>query len=140
MTNESELNNITLLGKQVAPRFTGPSADMLEWFPNPDPDNDYEVVHSTDEFTSVCPKTGQPDFATVEIRFTPDQRCVESKSLKLYLAAYRNEGAFMEKITNQILNDLVKCMDPKELDVTLTFKARGGINTSVHASYIANYL
>lgn len=136
----TELNNITILGKQVAPTFCNPSAEMLEWFPNPDPNNDYEVVHCTDEFTSVCPKTGQPDFATVEIRFTPDQRCVESKSLKLYLAAYRNEGAFMEKITNQILNDLVKCMEPKELDVSLTFKARGGIHTSVHASYIANKL
>lgn len=140
MTNESELNNITILGKQVAPKFCNPSAEMLEWFPNPYPNNDYEVVHCTDEFTSVCPKTGQPDFATVEIRFTPNQRCVESKSLKLYLAAYRNEGAFMEKITNQILNDLVKCMEPKELDVSLTFKARGGIRTSVHASYIANEL
>lgn len=140
MTNESELNNITILGQQVAPKFCNPSAEMLEWFPNPYPNNDYEVVHCTDEFTSVCPKTGQPDFATVEIRFTPNHRCVESKSLKLYLAAYRNEGAFMEKITNQILNDLVKCMEPKELDVSLTFKARGGIRTSVHASYIANEL
>jgi 7-cyano-7-deazaguanine reductase len=107
----------------------------LETFPNPNPDRDYEIEISTPEFTCVCPMTGQPDFATITIRYVPDQRCVELKALKLYLWSYRNEGAFHEKVTNTILDDLVAATQPRRATVVGDFTVRGGLHTVVTASY-----
>lgn len=107
----------------------------LETFPNPHPERDYEVSFECPEFTCLCPRTGQPDFATLRIRYIPDRRCVELKSLKLYLWSYRNEGAFHEKVTNQILNDLAKATQPRSMTVVGDFYVRGGIHTVVTASY-----
>ena len=107
----------------------------LETFPNPNPDRDYEISFECPEFTCLCPRTGQPDFATIRIRYVPDQACVELKSLKLYLWAYRNEGAFHEKVTNQILDDLVRATRPRSMTVCGDFFVRGGIHTVVTANY-----
>ncbi len=107
----------------------------LETFPNPNPERDYEITISTPEFTCVCPMTGQPDFATITINYVPDQRCVELKSLKLYFWSYRNEGAFHEKVTNTILDDLVSAISPRRATVTGDFNVRGGLHTVVTASY-----
>jgi 7-cyano-7-deazaguanine reductase len=107
----------------------------LETVPNPNPQRDYEINISTPEFTCVCPMTGQPDFATITINYVPDQRCVELKSLKLYFWSYRNEGAFHEKVTNTILDDLVAAISPRRATVTGDFNVRGGLHTVVRASY-----
>ncbi|MEM9802864.1 MAG: preQ(1) synthase [Planctomycetota bacterium] len=103
----------------------------LESFPNPRVGRDYEIRFDCPEFTCVCPKTGQPDFATIRIRYTPDQTCVELKSLKLYLWSYRDEGAFHEDVTNRILDDLVAAIAPKRMVVEGEFYVRGGIETTV---------
>lgn len=107
----------------------------LETFPNPNPERDYEITISTPEFTCVCPMTGQPDFATITVTYVPDQRCVELKSLKLYFWSYRNEGAFHEKVTNTILDDLVHAIAPRRATITGDFNVRGGLHTVVTASY-----
>ena len=110
---------------------------VLETFPNPNPERDYEVRFDCPEFTCLCPLTGQPDFATIRIRYTPDQRCVELKSLKLYLWSFRDEGAFHEAVTNRILDDLVASLAPRRVSVEGDFLVRGGIHTVVHASHPA---
>ena len=107
----------------------------LEMFPNPRPDRDYEIEIRCPEFTSVCPKTGLPDFGTISIRYVPDGDCVELKSLKYYLMSYRNEGIFYEAATNRILDDLVAACHPRRITVTGDFTARGGITTSVAVTY-----
>jgi 7-cyano-7-deazaguanine reductase len=107
----------------------------LESFPNPRPDRSYEVRFECPEFTCVCPKTGQPDFATIRIRYTPAETCVELKSLKLYLWSFRDEGAFHEAITNQIMDDLVSLMNPRKITVEGDFMVRGGIHTVVEVSH-----
>ena len=107
----------------------------LETVPNPHPDRDYEVSMVADEFTCVCPMTGQPDFATIRIRYVPDQRLVELKSLKLYLWSYRGEGAFHEDVTNRILDDFVTAARPRWAEITGDFKIRGGIKTDVRVAY-----
>ncbi|WP_106089533.1 preQ(1) synthase [Enhygromyxa salina] len=107
----------------------------LETFANPKPGRDYEIRFECPEFTCVCPKTGQPDFATIRIRYTPDQRCVELKSLKLYLWSFRDVGAFHEAVTNQILDDLVAALQPRAMVVEGDFLVRGGIHTVVEARY-----
>jgi 7-cyano-7-deazaguanine reductase len=107
----------------------------LETFPNPKPERDYEIRFDCPEFTCLCPKTGQPDFARIEIRYVPDARCVELKSLKLYLWSYRDEGAFHEAVTNRILDDLVEATAPRQMTVVGGFWVRGGIATTVTASY-----
>lgn len=107
----------------------------IDIFPNPKPERDYEIRMDCPEFTCLCPKTGQPDFATIRIRYTPDQLCVELKSLKLYLWSYRNEGAFHEAVTNQILDDLVSAIHPRKITVEADFYVRGGIHTIVEASF-----
>jgi len=107
----------------------------LETFVNPAPQRDYEIRFECPEFTCVCPMTGQPDFATVRIQYVPDQRCVELKSLKLYLWSFRDEGHFHEAVTNQILDDLVKTLEPRKLRVEGDFAVRGGIHTVVVAEY-----
>lgn len=113
---------------------TKPQKD-LEVFPNPKPDRDYEIQFECPEFTCLCPRTGQPDFATIRIRYIPEKLCVELKSLKLYLWSYRNMGAFHEKVTNQILDDLVKATGPRFMKVEGDFLVRGGIHTVVTATY-----
>lgn len=104
---------------------------QLETFPNPHPDREYEIDLTCPEFTAVCPITGQPDFATIRITYVPGPRCVELKSLKLYLWSYRNEGHFHEDVTNRILNDLVAALDPIRMTVVGDFNVRGGIKTVV---------
>ncbi len=106
---------------------------QLEIFANPTPERDYTIRMRVPEFTCLCPKTGQPDFATLHIEYVPDARCIELKSLKLYMWSYRNEGAFHEAVTNQILDDLVKACAPRFMRLTAEFYVRGGIYTTVIA-------
>ncbi|MBX5490342.1 MAG: NADPH-dependent 7-cyano-7-deazaguanine reductase QueF [Chloroflexi bacterium] len=109
----------------------------LETFPNPHPERAYEIEIRCPEFTSLCPMTGQPDFGTIYITYTPGPRCVELKSLKLYLWSYREEGAFYEDVVNRILNDLVAACAPRAMTVRGEFNVRGGISTNVTARYTA---
>jgi len=112
-----------------------PSKARLETFPNPKLGRAYEITFSTAEFTSLCPVTGQPDFATISIRYIPNRHCVESKSLKLYLHSFRNVGSFAEAVTNRILDDLVHAIAPRHAVVTGEFAARGGVALKVSASF-----
>ena len=121
---------LTLLGRAVSQPVR-----KLETFPNQHPGRRYTVTLVCPEFTCVCPVTGQPDFATITVRYIPDQRILESKSLKLYLWSYRQEGTFHEHVTNQILDDLVAALDPLECHVTGAFNVRGGISITVEAKY-----
>ena len=107
----------------------------LETFANPNPQRDYEIAIDCPEFTSLCPKTSQPDFGAIHIKYTPDQLCIELKSLKFYLQAYRTEGIFYEALTNKILEDLVAACNPRQMTVTSNFLPRGGITTSVTAQH-----
>ena len=111
------------------------STKSLEVFPNPRIGRDYEISFECPEFTCLCPRTGQPDFATIRILYTPGEQCVELKSLKLYLWSYRNEGAFHEEVTNRILDDLVAACRPQRMRVVGDFLVRGGIHTVVTATY-----
>lgn len=111
------------------------ASSQLEIFPNPRPERDYEINMECPEFTCVCPRTGQPDFATMRINYVPDQHCVELKSLKLYLWSYRDQGAFHEAVTNKILDDLVAACHPRRMTVVGDFNIRGGIHTTVTATY-----
>ena len=113
---------------------SSPSKD-LQTFENPRPGRAYEIRFTCPEFTCVCPMTGQPDFATIRINYTPDARCVELKSLKLYLWSYRDEGAFHEDVTNKILDDLVAALAPRKIMVEGDFMVRGGIHTLVVARF-----
>ena len=107
----------------------------LETFENPCPQRDYVIRHVAPEFTSVCPKTGQPDFGTIEIEYVPDTLCVELKSLKLYLQGYRNEGVFYEAVVNRILTDLVAVLSPRRMKIAGTFTPRGGMHSIVVAEH-----
>jgi 7-cyano-7-deazaguanine reductase len=109
----------------------------LETFPNPKPERDYEISFECPEFTCLCPKTGQPDFATLRIRYVPDRLCVELKSLKLYLWSFRDEGHFHEAVTNRILDDLALALRPRRMTVVGDFFVRGGIHTMVTVTYEA---
>jgi 7-cyano-7-deazaguanine reductase len=109
--------------------------NLLETFANQYPGRDYTIQIVCPEFTSVCPKTGQPDFGTLTITYTPDQKCVELKSLKFYLQSYRNEGIFYEHATNRILDDLVAVVQPRRMTLAAAFTPRGGITTMVTASF-----
>ena len=113
------------------------STPLLETFPNPRPGRDFEVAINCPEFTSVCPKTGLPDFGVIRITYVPDALCVELKALKYYLLEFRNRGIFYESVTNQILDDLVSVCRPKRMTVVGDFSARGGITTTVTATYTA---
>jgi 7-cyano-7-deazaguanine reductase len=112
-------------------------ASVLETFENPCPDRDYEIFIEQPEFTSLCPKTGHPDFATIQIRYVPGPKCVELKSLKIYLQSYRNEGVFYERLVNRILDDLCQACQPKRMEIVGQFTPRGGIRTHVTARYPA---
>jgi 7-cyano-7-deazaguanine reductase len=107
----------------------------LETFPNPAPRRDYRIHMEIPEFTCLCPKTGQPDFATLTLDYVPEKRCVELKSLKLYVWSFRNEGAFHEAVTNRILDDLVAATEPRYMKLTARFFVRGGIFTTVVAQH-----
>ncbi len=107
----------------------------LDTFPNPNPQRDYEIRFDCPEFTCLCPMTGQPDFATLRIRYVPDALCVELKSLKFYLWSFRNEGCFHEAVTNKILDDLVSAVAPRSMTLEADFFVRGGIRTVVEASH-----
>ena len=109
---------------------------ILETFENPNPERDYEIEFDCPEFTCLCPLTGQPDFARFRIIYVPNQKCVELKSLKLYLWSYRNEGAFHEKVTNQVLTDLVAAVAPRWIEVKGEWFIRGGITTNVTVSHV----
>ena len=126
---ETDLDGLTLLGGRTKP------VRKLETFPNHHPQRDYTISLSTDEFTCICPKTGQPDFAKIRIDYVPDKRIVESKSLKLYLWSFRDQGTFHEHVTNVILDDLVKALAPRMCRVTATFAVRGGIAIAIEAEY-----
>ncbi len=114
--------------------MTEPSK-KIEIFRNPNPERDYTIQIECPEFTCLCPKTGQPDFAEIRIRYIPDEWCVELKSLKLYLWSYRNEGAFHEAVTNKILDDLVKVTKPRQMVIEADFNVRGGIHTVISVEY-----
>jgi 7-cyano-7-deazaguanine reductase len=111
--------------------------DILETFPNQYPQRDYTIEIRCPEFTSVCPKTGQPDFGVLTFTYTPDAKCVELKSLKLYLQQFRNEGIFYEHATNRILDDLVAVLQPRRMVLVAAFTPRGGITTNVTATFEA---
>jgi len=108
----------------------------LETFDNPHPDHDYVIKHIAPEFTSVCPKTGQPDFGTIEIEYVAGPLCVELKSLKFYLQGFRNEGVFYEDVVNRILNDLVAAVSPRKMKVTGSFTPRGGMHSVITSQYV----
>ena len=108
---------------------------ILETFENPKPERDYRIVHTCPEFTSVCPKTGQPDFATITIDYIPDKICLELKALKLYFYSFRQKGIFYEAVTNQILDDLVAVSQPRKMIITGNFNVRGGFESVIIAEY-----
>ncbi|MGD0021598.1 MAG: preQ(1) synthase [Smithellaceae bacterium] len=128
-TKKDDLSGLTLLGKTTKP------LRKLETFPNRHPKRDYVISLQTEEFTCVCPKTGQPDFAKIKIQYIPDKKILESKSLKLYLWSFRNEGVFHEHVTNIILDDLVSALQPRWCKVSAEFAVRGGIGITVDAEY-----
>jgi 7-cyano-7-deazaguanine reductase len=121
----------------VTRNMSSKPSKTLETFPNPNPERDYVIRIQVPEFTCLCPKTGQPDFATLEIAYVADQSCVELKSLKMYVWAYRNEGVFHEAVTNQILQDLVDACAPRFMRLTARFNVRGGIYTDIIVDHTA---
>jgi len=129
-TKKSDLGELTMLGQKAEP------SKKLEAFPNHNPNRFYRVILETDEFTCLCPMTGQPDFASIRVDYVPDKSVVESKSFKLYLWSYRNEGGFHEHVVNTILDDLINAIAPHWCKVTGTFNVRGGIGITVEAEQI----
>lgn len=107
----------------------------IETFPNPKPERRYSITHINPEFTSVCPITGQPDYGTITIEYYPDALCIELKSLKYYYQSFRNEGIFYEAVTNKILDDLVECCQPLEMEITTEWTPRGGLHSIIKAKY-----
>ena len=130
-----EKEGLTKLGSQGTKYDFNYNPGLLETFVNKHPDNDYFVKFNCPEFTSLCPITGQPDFATIYISYVPGERMVESKSLKLYLFSYRNHGDFHEYCVNKIMKDLIALMDPKYIEVTGKFLPRGGISIDPYCNY-----
>lgn len=112
--------------------------NLLETFENQFPDRDYQIEIVSPEFTSVCPRTGQPDFGTMTITYTPNKKCVELKSLKFYLHSFRNQGIFYEHVTNTILDDLAATIEPRSMKIVADFNARGGMTETVTAKYVAS--
>jgi 7-cyano-7-deazaguanine reductase len=112
-----------------------PNVDVLECFDNPYPQRAYVIEHVSGEFTSLCPKTGHPDFGRIVLRFCPDQLCVELKSLKLYYQSFRNEGAFYEEVTNRIADDLIKLMSPRWLVLESDWTGRGGLHSRLRVTH-----
>jgi len=123
--------NLTQLGNKP----TAEASKTLEVFPNPNPERDYHIKIDSPEFTCLCPKTGQPDFAEIKIDYIPDELCVELKSLKLYYWSFRDEGHFHEQVTNMMASDLIEATDPRYLKVTAVFNVRGGVYTTVEVEH-----
>ncbi|MFZ1221308.1 MAG: preQ(1) synthase [Chthoniobacterales bacterium] len=134
MAKRNKSAGLTLLGRSEAKLPASPADAKLETFPNPARRN-YRIRFETADFTSLCPVTGQMDFAQITIEYVPAKLCIESKSLKFYLASFRNERAFNEAVTNRILDDFVGACSPREASVTAEFSARGGIALTVRAEY-----
>lgn len=134
-SSQHQAEGITLLGKGETRYPTSPDEARLETFANPHPERDYTVHFDCPEFTCLCPITSQPDFGHISIRYVPDQACIESKSLKLYLFSFRNEGSFGEAAVNRILDDFVKACSPRHAEVVGSFAPRGGIRLEITASY-----
>ena len=132
---KEEMGPITHLGSAKTNYPTDYAPELLEAFPNKHPENDYFVKFNCPEFTSLCPMTGQPDFATIYISYVPDQKLVESKSLKLYLFSFRNHGDFHEDCVNIIMKDLIRKLDPKYIEVWGKFTPRGGISIDPYCNY-----
>ena len=109
----------------------------IETFPNPNPNREYTISHVNPEFTSVCPKTGLPDFATITVNYIPNELCIELKSLKYYYLDFRNKGIFFEAVTNQILDELVEVCNPKWMEIIAEFNTRGGIHSVIQAEHFA---
>ena len=128
-TKKSDLKGLTLLGRGSKP------IRKLETFPNHHPNRDYTVTLHTEEFTCVCPATGQPDFAKLTLQYIPDKKILESKSFKLYLWSYRQKGVFHEHVTNLILDDVVKVLNPRWCKIRADFSIRGGISITVEAEF-----
>ncbi len=126
---------LRLLGHQVAKYPDEPTSATLDTFPNRSPDRSYWITFESNEFTSLCPVTGQPDFASIQIRYIPEALCIETKSLKFYLASYRNTRSFNEEVVNRILDDLVAACAPRSMEVHGEFAARGGIAVTVEAAH-----
>lgn len=135
MRTTEETKDITLLGKQNVQYEFNYRPDVLETFDNKHPDHDYWVKFNCPEFTTLCPITGQPDFGTIYISYIPEQKMVESKSLKLYLFSFRNNGDFHEDVVNIIMKDLIKLMNPKYIEVWGKFLPRGGISIDPYTNY-----
>ncbi len=133
--NEKKISGLSLLGNQKVPYTFDYRPEILECFDNKHPDKDYFVKFNCPEFTSLCPMTGQPDFATLYISYVPNIKMVESKSLKLYLFSFRNHGAFHEDCINIIMKDLIKLMDPRYIEVWGKFTPRGGISIDPYCNY-----
>lgn len=139
MRDKNEMDNVSLLGNQHTKYPDNYAPEMLETFINKHQDNDYFVKFNCPEFTSLCPITGQPDFATIYISYVPDVKMVESKSLKLYLFSFRNHGDFHEDCVNIIMKDLIKLMEPKYIEVWGKFTPRGGISIDPYCNYGKKY-
>lgn len=133
--SEDRLKNLTLLSKNESNYFSSPDDAKLECFDNQYSERDYWITFDCPEFTSLCPVTGQPDFGHIIIRYIPDKKCVESKSLKMYLFAFRNHNTFHEEVVNRVLSDLVAICDPREAQVIGDFRPRGGISLKIEASH-----
>ena len=133
--NSAEAEGLSLLGNKKTVYKSDYAPEVLETFQNKHPENDYFVKFNCPEFTSLCPITGQPDFATIYISYVPSERMVESKSLKLYLYSFRNHGDFHEDFMNIIMNDLIRLMDPKYIEVWGKFTPRGGLSIDPYCNY-----
>jgi 7-cyano-7-deazaguanine reductase len=131
-----ETQGLSKLGGATIYRFDSPRPEMLEAFANRYGERDYIITFATSEFTSLCPMTGQPDFATIRVRYVADKLCLESKSFKLYMAAYRGHGSFMESITNKIADDLIAALAPRRLQVEGRFNVRGGNAVTIQVDYL----
>ena len=132
---KSKYATLTLLGNSQAAFPKSPLQATLEAFPNPNPQRDYSIRIDCPDFTSLCPVTGQPDFAQIIVEYVPDERCIETKSLKLYLASYRNVHSFNEAVINRILDDLVAACHPRRMRIEGSFVARGGLALTVTAEH-----
>lgn len=139
MSRPPSAKPLQLLGKKtlISDEQLAAPATILEVFPNPNPRRDYEILFTFPEFTSVCPVTGQPDFATLKLLYIPDKLCVEMKSLKLYYYSFRNKGIFYEAVTNQIADDLIAALQPRALTLTADFAVRGGTAGTVTVRHTA---
>ena len=135
MSEKDRLKDLTLLSKNESNYFTSPDDAKLECFENQYSERDYWITFDCPEFTSLCPVTGQPDFGHIIIKYIPDEKCVESKSLKMYLFAFRNHNTFHEEVVNKVLSDLVAICDPREAVVIGDFRPRGGISLKIEASH-----